>query len=160
MLTMSLSRVELIAWIACLLPMQVMLAAVESVDPVRMQTTVQIALPRNLEIEFCRSVTCGCSDPLHVPPAPCALHVGTLPSARSACLSHLSLCVSRCVAFVLGSPDSFVLLSIIGVIKGLVLVFGCIMAFTTRSVSENFNESKSIAFAIYNQACPVDAPAF
>jgi hypothetical protein len=30
------------------------------------------------------------------------------------------------------------------------LVFGTIMSFTTRGVSDNFNESKPIAFSIYN----------
>jgi hypothetical protein len=34
--------------------------------------------------------------------------------------------------------------------KGLMLLFGAMMSFSTRSVSENFNESKSIAFTIYN----------
>jgi hypothetical protein len=29
-------------------------------------------------------------------------------------------------------------------------VFGTIMSFTTRGVSDNFNESKPIAFSIYN----------
>jgi hypothetical protein len=34
--------------------------------------------------------------------------------------------------------------------KGLILLFGAMMSFSTRSVSENFNESKPIALAIYN----------
>ena len=38
----------------------------------------------------------------------------------------------------------------IGSYKGLMLLFGAIMSFSTRSVSENFNESRPIALSIYN----------
>jgi hypothetical protein len=34
--------------------------------------------------------------------------------------------------------------------QGLLLLFGALMSFSTRSVSENFNESRSIALSIYN----------
>jgi hypothetical protein len=34
--------------------------------------------------------------------------------------------------------------------KALMLLFGAMMSFSTRTVSENFNESKPIAFSIYN----------
>jgi hypothetical protein len=34
--------------------------------------------------------------------------------------------------------------------KGLLLFFGCLMGFSTRKVSESFNESQTIAWAIYN----------
>jgi uncharacterized membrane protein len=36
------------------------------------------------------------------------------------------------------------------VIKGIWLLVGVLLAFSTRSVSDQFNESKSIALAIYN----------
>ena len=49
------------------------------------------------------------------------------------------------------APDSFALVICMAVVKGLILLFGVVMSFTTRGVSENFNESKSIAFSIYNQ---------
>jgi hypothetical protein len=39
---------------------------------------------------------------------------------------------------------------ILGGYKALMLLFGALMSFSTRSVSENFNESKPIALAIYN----------
>jgi hypothetical protein len=48
------------------------------------------------------------------------------------------------------APDSVTLPSVLGGYKGVMLLFGALMSFSTRSVSENFNESKPIAFSIYN----------
>jgi len=41
-------------------------------------------------------------------------------------------------------------LVVIGVTKGLLLIYGALLAFSTRRVSSSFNESQSIAWAIYN----------
>ena len=46
-----------------------------------------------------------------------------------------------------GAKDLFVLLC---VEKGVLFVFGALMAFTTRKVSSTFNESSGISFSIYN----------
>jgi ABC-type xylose transport system permease subunit len=48
------------------------------------------------------------------------------------------------------SPDRVTMSAILGGYKGVILLFGALMSFSTRSVSENFNESKPIAFSIYN----------
>jgi hypothetical protein len=48
------------------------------------------------------------------------------------------------------APQGATMIGIIGSYKGLMLLFGGLMSFSTRSVSENFNESKPIAFSIYN----------
>jgi hypothetical protein len=48
------------------------------------------------------------------------------------------------------APSSPVLGSVLATTKGLMLLFGALMSFSTRSVAEHFNESRSIAFAIYN----------
>jgi hypothetical protein len=48
------------------------------------------------------------------------------------------------------APSSVGFAAAIGSWKGLMLLFGAMMSFSTRSVSENFNESKPIAFSIYN----------
>ena len=45
---------------------------------------------------------------------------------------------------------SMSLLAVICVEKGLLFVFGALMAFTTRRVSSTFNESQGISLAIYN----------
>jgi phosphate transport system substrate-binding protein len=41
-------------------------------------------------------------------------------------------------------------LIVIGVTKGVLLVYGALLAFGTRRVTDHFNESQSIAWAIYN----------
>jgi len=46
--------------------------------------------------------------------------------------------------------DGGVFLIIIGVTKGGMLLYGALLAFSTRRVSEHFNESQTIAWAIYN----------
>jgi phosphate transport system substrate-binding protein len=43
-----------------------------------------------------------------------------------------------------------IFLGLIGVTKGGMLLYGALLAFSTRRVSENFNESQTIAWAIYN----------
>ena len=48
------------------------------------------------------------------------------------------------------SPSGPTFIAILAGLKGLILVFGTIMSFTTRGVSDNFNESRPIAFSIYN----------
>lgn len=48
------------------------------------------------------------------------------------------------------APGNATYAGILGGYKGLILLFGAMMSFSTRSVSENFNESKPIAFSIYN----------
>jgi hypothetical protein len=48
------------------------------------------------------------------------------------------------------APHSIPLVATLSSTHGLLLLFGALMSFSTRSVSENFNESRSIAFAIYN----------
>ena len=48
------------------------------------------------------------------------------------------------------SPEAPALVAAMGALKGVLLVFGTIMSFTTRGVSDNFNESRPIAFSIYN----------
>ena len=45
---------------------------------------------------------------------------------------------------------SMAMLAVICVEKGLLFVFGALMAFTTRRVSSTFNESQGISLAIYN----------
>ena len=46
--------------------------------------------------------------------------------------------------------DGNTLLALVAVSKGVLLVFGALMAFSTRRVSSTFNESSGIALAIYN----------
>ena len=46
--------------------------------------------------------------------------------------------------------DGQTLLALVAVSKGVLLLFGALMAFTTRKVSSTFNESSGIALAIYN----------
>jgi phosphate transport system substrate-binding protein len=41
-------------------------------------------------------------------------------------------------------------LIVIGVTKGVLLLYGALLAFSTRRVTDHFNESQSIAWAIYN----------
>ena len=41
-------------------------------------------------------------------------------------------------------------LAVIGVTKGALLLYGALLAFSTRRVTDHFNESQSIAWAIYN----------
>jgi len=47
-------------------------------------------------------------------------------------------------------PAGTAFLSIEAAFKGALLLFGCLMAFSTRKVSASFNESQTIAWAIYN----------
>ena len=46
--------------------------------------------------------------------------------------------------------DGRTMLALVAVSKGVLLLFGALMAFTTRKVSSTFNESSGIALAIYN----------
>ena len=46
--------------------------------------------------------------------------------------------------------DGRTILALVAVSKGVLLLFGALMAFTTRKVSSTFNESSGIALAIYN----------
>ena len=48
------------------------------------------------------------------------------------------------------SGDGLTFLIIEAVSKGALLLYGALLAFSTRRVSDNFNESQSIAWAIYN----------
>ena len=48
------------------------------------------------------------------------------------------------------SGDGSRFLIVIGVTKGLLLLYGALLAFSTRRVTDHFNESQSIAWAIYN----------
>jgi phosphate transport system substrate-binding protein len=47
-------------------------------------------------------------------------------------------------------PGGSTFLGLIGVTKGGMLLYGALLAFSTRRVSEKFNESQTIAWAIYN----------
>ena len=47
-------------------------------------------------------------------------------------------------------PAGTAFLAIEAAFKGALLLFGCLMAFSTRKVSASFNESQTIAWAIYN----------
>jgi hypothetical protein len=71
----------------------------EVTNPVRAQSAVQSALPRDQTIYYC-------------------------------------------------APDSIEMVGIVGGYKGMLMLFGALMSFSTRSVSENFNESKPIAFSV------------
>lgn len=60
-----------------------------------------------------------------------------------------------------GSGTSGVaIVAVVVATKGAMILFGCIMSFSTRKVSTNFNESQNIAWAIYNVigACGIIAP--
>ena len=46
--------------------------------------------------------------------------------------------------------DGRTMLALVAVSKGVLLLFGALMAFTTRKVTSTFNESSGIALAIYN----------
>ena len=46
--------------------------------------------------------------------------------------------------------NSTVYVIILGVEKAMLLLFGCVMSFSTRKVSGTFNESTSVAWSIYN----------
>jgi hypothetical protein len=48
------------------------------------------------------------------------------------------------------APSGLTMASLITGYKGVILCFGALMSFSTRSVSENFNESKPIAFSVHH----------
>ena len=48
------------------------------------------------------------------------------------------------------SDTGIVLFAVVCVVKGVLLLFGALMAFSTRHVSSSFNESSAIALTIYN----------
>jgi heme/copper-type cytochrome/quinol oxidase subunit 4 len=56
------------------------------------------------------------------------------------------------------APDQVGFAAAIASIKGVVLLFGALMSFSTRSVSENFNESKPIAMTVSSVACDALIP--
>ena len=46
--------------------------------------------------------------------------------------------------------DGSKMLAVVGVTKGALMLYGALLAFSTRRVTDHFNESQSIAWAIYN----------
>ena len=75
--------------------------------------------------------------------SPIITTVNSTNSANSLVINQYSQCGVKAGA----DKDLFVLLC---VEKGLLFVFGALMAFTTRKVSSTFNESQGISLSIYN----------